>query len=100
MDWCLGSDKHTIINNGEANIEMREAQLKSPTNIRLIALSSICKLPTSMITNMPKTAKSNSSILTYQMTVYSTQQLKKINQFFIFIFCIYHSQDSNSSSKD
>jgi len=71
------------MNNGEANIEMREAQLKSPTNIRRIALSSICKPPTSMITNMPKTAKSNPSILTYQMTVYSTQQLKKINQFFV-----------------
>jgi len=87
MDWCLGNDKHTIMNNGEANIEMREAQLKNPTNIRRIALSSICKLPASMITNMPKTAKSNPSILTYQITIYSTQQLKNKP----FLFCIYHS---------
>lgn len=35
-----------IINNGEANIEMREAQLKHPTNIRRIELSVIFKLPT------------------------------------------------------
>ena len=72
-DGYLGNNKHTIINNGEANIEMREAQLKNPTNIRRIALSSICKLPTSMITNMPKTASSNPTILTYQMAVYRTQ---------------------------
>lgn len=72
-DGYLGNNQHTIINNGEANVEMREAQLKNLTNIPRIVLSSTCKLPTSMITNMPKTVSSNPTILTYQMAVYRTQ---------------------------
>jgi len=50
---------------------MREAQLKHPTNIRRIELSVIFKLPTSMITNIPKTASNNPNILTYQKEVYN-----------------------------
>lgn len=57
-----------MINNGEANIEIREAQLKHPTNIRRIELSAIFKLPTSMTTNIPKTASNSPNILTYQIS--------------------------------
>ena len=59
----------TIINNGEANIEMRDAQLKNPTKNRRIITSSICKLPTNTIANMPRTASNNPTILTYPMAV-------------------------------
>lgn len=69
LDGYPRNEKLTIINNGEANIEMREAQLMNPTNILRTELSSICKLPTIMITNIPKTASSNPNILTYQITV-------------------------------
>ena len=48
---------------------MREAQLKNPTKNRRIIMSSICKLPTNMIANMPRTASDNPIILTYPMAV-------------------------------
>lgn len=55
--------KLTIINNGEADIDMREAQLSNPTKIRLMTWSNICRLPSTMIANRPKTARSKPIIL-------------------------------------
>ena len=61
--------KLTIMNNGEANIEMREAQLNNPTKSRRTRISAICKLPAKINANRPKTASSNMNILTYQIEV-------------------------------
>lgn len=60
--------KLTIINKGEANIDMRVAQLRNPTNIRRVERLVICKLTITIIANIPKTASSNPSILTYQIS--------------------------------
>ncbi len=55
--------KLTIINNGEANIDTREALLRNPTKIRRILRSIICKLPATTIAYNTKTPSNNPSIL-------------------------------------
>lgn len=58
--------KLTIINNGEANIDTREAPLSDPTKIHRIIWSIICKLPATTIANNTKTASNKPSILNCQ----------------------------------
>lgn len=54
------------MNNGEANIDTREAVLKSPMTVCRIERSFMCKLPTTIIAKNPKTATSNPYILICQ----------------------------------
>lgn len=73
-------NKLTIINNGEANIDIKDAQLSNPTTIRRIEKSIICKLPPTMNANRPKTASSSPSIVTCQQ--HSKEKLmRNINGF-------------------
>lgn len=65
-------DKLTIINNGEANMDMREATLKYPTKICRVEESNNFKLTYTMIANTPKTASNNPNIfICYKWTTLS-----------------------------
>jgi len=57
-------DLLTIINSGEANIDMRETTVNEPTESQRIIRSVICKLPTAMIANRPSTTSSETNVLT------------------------------------
>jgi len=52
----------TITNNGEANIETREPQLKNPTKYHRVSWSGICKLPATITPTTANTTKSKPSI--------------------------------------
>ena len=54
--------KLTIINNGEANIDISEAQVKNPTMRWRVGRSSKNKLADNMIANTPKIAISNTKV--------------------------------------
>lgn len=96
--------KLTIINKGEANIDMRVAQLRNPTNIRRVEKLVICKLTITIIANIPKTTSSNPSILTYQISGLRLWQsnykiirisLKSFQKSNLFCFlCIYNEDDN------
>lgn len=62
-----------IINSGEANIDIKEAQLREPMMMRRSSRSSINKLPSTIITNRPKTVSIHPNILNFfSFSVYVT----------------------------
>lgn len=58
--------EHTMINSGEANMDMREATLKDPTKTCRMEGSNSLKLTNAMAANTPKTATNNPIIFTCQ----------------------------------